>query len=97
MLRFGAVDEEAEVYINGKKVFDHTRQSTGLALDQLWTRAFAFDPSPYLKVGQENLIAVRVSNQVGTEGIWKPVYLISTDEDPNYLWDVVYEITRLSK
>ena len=98
VLCFGAVDEEAEVYINGKKVFDHTRQSTGLTLDQLWPRAFSFDPRPYLRVGQENLIAVRVHNQKLMGGIWKPVYLLSTDEDlEKYLGELIERIRRHSK
>ncbi len=79
-LLFAAVDEDAEVYINGKKAFAHTCQSTGLAPEAIWTTPFAFDPRPFLEEGM-NLIAVRVYNRLGMGGIWKPVYLVAADKE----------------
>lgn len=71
---FLAVDEEAEVFINGQRAFDHTVASTGLPVETLWTTPFMFDPKPFLKAGK-NTIAVRVHDTVGQAGIWKPAYL----------------------
>jgi len=79
-LLFGAVDEDAEVFINGQKAFTHTCESTGLAPDAIWVTPFAFDPRPFLKPG-ENQIAVRVNNRLGMGGIWKPVYFVATDKE----------------
>jgi hypothetical protein len=79
-LLFSAVDEDAEVFINGRKAFAHTCESTGLAPEAIWTTPFAFDARPFLKAG-ENLIAVRVYNRLGMGGIWKPAYLVAADRE----------------
>jgi len=71
---FLAVDEEAEVFINGQRAYDHTVASTGLTVERLWTEPFMFDPKPLLHAGK-NEIAVRVHDTEGQAGIWKPVYL----------------------
>ncbi len=71
---FLAVDEEAEVFINGQRAFDHTVASTGLPVETLWTQTFVFNPKPLLHAGK-NEIAVRVHDTVGQAGIWKPAYL----------------------
>jgi hypothetical protein len=85
-LLFSAVDEDAEVFINGKKAFTHTCDSTGLAPETIWITPFAFDPRPFLSAG-ENVIAVRVYNRSRMGGIWKPAYLVATDKetDPQML------------
>lgn len=80
-LLFAAVDEEAEIWINGTKAFDHTIKSTGLGQHVIWETPFAFDPSRYLKPGAENLIAVRVFNDMGMGGIIKPVYYTWCDRE----------------
>lgn len=79
-LLFGAVDEEAEVFINGRKAFTHTCASTGLAPAEIWVKPFVFDPRPFLQPG-ENLIAVRVHNGLGMGGVWKPVWFVATDKE----------------
>ena len=75
-LLFAGVDEEAEVYINGQKAFEHTYDSTGLTAEQIWDTPFAFDPRQWLKPGEENLVAVRVRNTSAAGGVWRPVYLV---------------------
>ena len=80
-LLFGAVDKEAYVYIDGKKVFEHTRASTGLPLQQIWDRPFKFDARPMLTPGREHLIAVRVDSESYAGGIWRPVYLVSAERE----------------
>ena len=92
-LNFGAVDKEAVVYIDGKKVFEHTRAATGLELGQLWDRPFKFDARPFLQPAQEHVITVRVSSEHGQGGIWRPVALVSADAEvsPVLLSDIVQE------
>lgn len=77
-LFFGAVDEQAWVYINGQPAFEHTVATTGLPVEILWTTPFGFDPRPFLQPG-ENTITVRVHDTLGMAGIWKPVNLIWGD------------------
>ena len=79
-LLFRAVDEDAEVWVNGRKATEHTCASTGLSPDAIWIQPFSFDVRPFLKDG-ENLVAVRVWNRLGMGGVWKPAYLVSTDEE----------------
>ncbi len=79
---FGAVDEEAEVWINGQKACDHTIASTGKMVEALWDEPFLFDPSPYLKEGNNN-VAIRVHDMGQMGGIWKPVYLVWGELLPN--------------
>lgn len=79
-LFFGAVDSESEIYINGEKVFEHTLASTGLKPETIWNDPFAFDPTKWLKPGEENTIAVKVSSWGGIRGIWTSAFLYSSDE-----------------
>ncbi len=80
-LRFGAVDEQAWIYINGEQVFEYTTQSTGKSIHIIWDKPFAFDTRDCLKPGDENSLAVRVHNQMAMGGVWKPVYLIAADRE----------------
>ena len=82
-LLFGAVDEDAEVYVNGRKTFRHDHTTTGLRPGATWNKPFCFDVKPYLasgKTGTEaNTIAIRVYNRSGMGGVWKPAHLIASD------------------
>ena len=97
-LCFGAVDEDAEVYINGEKAFEHTTASTGLSPNDIWITPFAFDARKWLKAGQENLIAVRVYNLANMGGIWKPVYFVTSDTEvtPDKITEVVGRKVKVS-
>ena len=79
-LFFGAIDSESEIYINGVKAFEHTLASTGLKPETIWNDSFAFDPTPWLKFGEENTISIKVYIAGGILGIWTPAYLFSSDE-----------------
>ncbi len=74
VLRFGAVDEQAWVYLNGELIGEHTEQSTGETVHQIWDRPFEV-PLTNARFGEENVLAVRVRDSVGAGGIWKPVRL----------------------
>ncbi len=78
-LYFGAVDEDAYVYLNGKMAYEHTCKSTKLAPEVIWVTPFAFDATEMLKAGRSNNITVRVYNRLGMGGIYKPVYLVAAD------------------
>ena len=78
-LFFGAVDEEAWVYINGKQAFEHTQASTGMNPDVLWKKPFAFEVTKFIRPGAENTIAVRVLNLSGMGGVYRPAHLLATD------------------
>ncbi len=73
-LQFVAVDEQAEVYVNGQKAFAHTIEAAGSSDARLWDAPFAFEITPFLRPG-ENTVAVRVINEGAMGGIWRPVYL----------------------
>ena len=80
-LHFGAAGTVADVYVNGQ----HLGQHIGMAA------AFRFDATPYLKVGEENSIAVKVNNAHSDDipplsgdwnfygGLHREVYLIAVD------------------
>ena len=79
-LVFLAVDEDAEVYINGKKAFDHSHKTVGGLPGATWDKPFSFDARRFLQPGKKNLIATRVFNRAGMGGIWKPVFLVASDK-----------------
>ncbi len=73
-LEFGAVDEQAWVYVNGVLVGEHTAQSTGKDVGALWEQPFTIEVKPeLLRYGAENTLAVRVHNRAFAGGIHKPV------------------------
>ena len=74
VIRFGAVDEQAWVYLNGKLIGEHTERSTGQTVHQIWDQAFDVSVAG-ARYGAENVLAVRVRDSVGAGGIWKPVRL----------------------
>jgi len=80
-LHFGAVDEDAWVYVNGQFACEHSCASTGLPPEVIWRRPFACDIRPYVQPGQPALIAVKVNNRAFQGGIWQPVHLVATDRD----------------
>lgn len=78
-LVFLAVDEDAEVHLNGKKAFEHSYKTVGGRAGSTWDKPFSFDAKPFLKVGEDNLLAVSVFNRSGMGGIWKPVTLVASE------------------
>jgi len=87
---FGAADEEAWVYIDGRLAFEHTRRSTKLGLGGLWMRPFFFDCRRFLAGGKQHTIAVKVYNAFGAGGLYRPIHLIGSDEplDRRQLWEL---------
>jgi beta-galactosidase len=80
-LKFDGASFVADVYINGTFIGEH----------QGGFSAFVYDVTPYLNIGGDNLIAVRVNNAVNTNipplsadftffgGLYRDVHLLVTD------------------
>ena len=94
-VHFGAVDEQAWVYLNGKPIAEHTMAKTGLPLDEIWLEPFGVDVSKRLRADGPNVLAVRVHNAMFQGGIWKPVYLVLSDVpiDGHRQQDAVLQLT----
>ena len=91
----GAADEDCTVYLNGKRAFEHTCASTKLTPEQIWDRPFVFDPGQNLKLGAENVLALRIHNRLGMGGVWKPIYLLACEEEPEPT--LVLDMVRLKQ
>lgn len=66
-LCFGAVDESAWVWLNGKYIGQHDIGPNG------WKVPFRLDASNEILWGKENCLTVRVEDTEMAGGIWKPV------------------------
>lgn len=69
ILRIGSLDDEGEIYLNGKHVFTSHLDTEG------WDKPFDVDITDALNDEGENLIAVRGLNDFGGGGLWKPCVL----------------------
>ena len=74
LLYFGAVDESAEVWINGSKAGQHRIGQSG------WDKRFAVDITSFARPGEDNRIAVRVRDEIHMGGIWKSVKLYTVKD-----------------
>ncbi len=70
-LAFGAVDEEAQVWVNGKPAGRHGKGQA------LWDKRFLIPVDKLITPGKFNTITVRVYNSVLAGGIWRPVRLMA--------------------
>ena len=73
-LSFGAVDESAWVYLNGKQIGEHVIGDIG------WDKRFEVAIGDAVNVGTNNLLAVRVWDISRYGGIWKSVKLAEAKE-----------------
>ena len=73
-LLFGAVDEACIVWLNGQRLLDREFPYRGNR--DSWQEAFEVDISQAVKAGSANTLAVRVQDDAGAGGIWKPVWLL---------------------
>jgi len=99
--------------LNGKKVFIYfegvyNRSSVYINGQLLGNRpngyvSFAYDLTPYLKVGESNVLAVRVDHSRYADsrwytgsGIYRNVYLITSDNVHFDLWGVTYQTREVT-
>jgi hypothetical protein len=74
ILRFGAVDEQAWVYLNGQSVGEHTVKSQGVGVGELWDKPFTIKVEPKAaRFGEKNHLVVRTHASAGMSGIWGDV------------------------
>jgi hypothetical protein len=72
-LLFGAVDEACVIWINGQSAL--TRVFAAATDPNSWQEAFEVDVTPWVRYDQPNLLAVRVEDNAGAGGIWRPVWV----------------------
>jgi beta-galactosidase len=87
-LYFEGVYNKSEVFINGKWL---GYRPNGYV-------SFMYDITPYVKVGEKNVIAVKVNHSEDADsrwytgsGIYRPVHLVSSNKVHIDLWGVSYE------
>ncbi len=68
-LSFGAVDESAWVYLNGRQIGEHDIGGGG------WDKRFEIPLGDAVKIGASNILTVRVRDRSNYGGIWKSVKL----------------------
>ncbi|MFH1903329.1 MAG: DUF4838 domain-containing protein [Candidatus Omnitrophota bacterium] len=73
-LVFGAVDEACTVWVNGRQVLERPYPYRGDP--DSWAMPFEVDITDAAHYDQPNTLAVRVENNAGAGGIWKPVWLV---------------------
>ena len=88
-LYFGAVDEDAWVYVNGKLILEHTCEKIGINQYQIWTKNFTVDIAPYLD-DEECDISVKVLDRLNAGGIYKGVKVGYTDSDDLTVEDIEF-------
>ena len=70
-LYFGAVDESAWLYIDGKLVAWHEQRPS-----KVWDKPFALEITGSVKPGATHQVTIRVRDVSNAGGIWKPVKII---------------------
>ncbi len=80
-IQFAAVDEEAWVYLNGQQIREHTAESEGKTVYELYDLPFSADAIPSALVyGGRNVLVVRMRNIVGSGGISRPVFIHAIEQ-----------------
>ena len=81
ILAFGAVDEACKVWINGQLVLDRPFPYKGNPGS--WQEPFEVDITKCVRFDQPNVLAVRVEDNSGGGGIWRPVKLLFSKTKEN--------------
>jgi hypothetical protein len=79
-LVFGAVDEACRIWVNGQQVLDRPYPWQGQP--DSWATPFEVDFTEVARPGRPNTVVVRVEDNGGHGGIWKPVHLIVGKRGP---------------
>lgn len=78
-LIFGAVDEACTVWVNGRRLLDRPYPFEGDG--DSWKKAFEVDITDVVRMDVDNVLAVRVEDRTGAGGIWRPVWLATSEPD----------------
>ncbi|MBM3497220.1 MAG: DUF4838 domain-containing protein [Armatimonadetes bacterium] len=73
-LVFGAVDEACSVWLNGTRLLERPYPHQGNP--ESWQEAFEVDIAAAVRYDRLNVLAVRVEDNSGAGGIWRPVWLL---------------------
>jgi len=79
-LNFGAVDEQAWIYVNGEYVGEHTVKSEGRPVSDLYQKPFVIRVSEAMLRPGINSLVVRIHSEAGASGVWGPVSLNPVDD-----------------
>ena len=74
-LSFGAIDDSAWIYLNGKQIGEHDIGEGG------WDKRFEMPLGDAVRIGDKNVLAVRVRDRARYGGIWKSVKLVGEKID----------------
>jgi hypothetical protein len=76
-LLFGAVDEACVIWVNGEKVLERVFDA---AQDpNSWQESFEVDVSACVRYERPNILSVRVEDNSGAGGIWRPVWVVQAE------------------
>ncbi len=81
-LVFGAVDEACTVWVNGRRLLDRPFPYRGD--NDSWRKPFEVEITDVMRAGEPNTLAVRVEDNRGAGGIWRPVRLATEQEDAEW-------------
>ena len=70
-LRFGAVDESAWLYVDGKLVAWHDKEP-----NSVWDKPFALEITGHVEPGKTYQLAICAHDASAAGGIWKPISLL---------------------
>lgn len=76
-LVFGAVDEACTLWVNGQKLLERPFPYQGN--NNSWQEAFEVDVTAAVRTDRPNTLAVRVEDNSGAGGIWRPVWVVQSD------------------
>ena len=92
-LVFGAVDEACVVWLNDEKLLERPFPYQGNI--ESWQEAFEVDITDAARLGGTNSLAVRVEDNAGAGGIWRPVWIVrsprAATEEANLLTNGDFE------
>ena len=92
-LVFGAVDEACRIFVNGTLVLDRPYPYQGNT--NSWQEAFEVDITAAARTDRPNMLAVRVEDNSGAGGIWRPVWVMvseaAADQAANLVGDGSFE------
>ena len=74
---FGAVDEACTIWVNGRRVLERPYPYQGD--NDSWQKAFQVDVTDVVHFEGPNVLVVRVEDNAGAGGIWKPVWLVQSE------------------
>ena len=91
------VDEEGDVYINGKLALSHTAKATGIAPGLLWREPVLVDLRKTGAKPGDVKAAVHLRGNMGTGGLRKGAFLVwgKTTPTPEQLYDFLAENPKL--